>query len=386
MVRQELEGADHDRIDLCRRPPVAAFDQVADLVHHDLPALGREDVDEGLRPEHLADRRRKRRPAALAPDLGQLVEHVVEAVRKPLRAEICVELGHQARRELVLGRPHRNPRREWRHGIVSERRVDQLAGTPEGGNLDAGVETDARERLRECLRGHAVDGERNRIDGAGNDVRLRSCSLDRGGKRRSCRSLAVETDRQTARLADPPDENARATRIEGAGRVVHQCPRSAELVQVMSALEEDVAFVPRAGAVHEPDCKLFPGAANGLGSVHEVFEVVQRVVDPENVDAALGSAVDEAPNEISRDGPRPDQEPPAKRNPERCLTPRFQSSDSLPGAFDPAAHGRVEAAAAGDLQVREPSTVEDVGELQEAGCLDTAREWLLRKEADRRVD
>ena len=143
VVRQELERADHDRIDLCRRPPVAAFDQVADLVHHDLPALRREDVDEGLRAEHLADRRSERRPAALAPDLGQLIEHLVEAVRKPLRAEICVELGDKARRQLVLGRPDRDPRREWRHGIVSERRVDQLAGTPEGGNLDAGVETDA---------------------------------------------------------------------------------------------------------------------------------------------------------------------------------------------------------------------------------------------------
>ena len=211
-----------------------------------------------------------------------------------------------------------------------------------------------------------MDGERNRVDGAGNDVRIRPRGLDRGRECRPCRSLAVETNRQSARLADPLDEYARAARIEGAGRVVHQCSRSAELVQAMSALEEDVAFVRRAGAVHEPDCELFPGAANRLGSVHEVLKVVQRVVDPKDVDTALGSAVDEAPNEISRDGPRTDQEASTKRDPERCLTPRLQGSDSLPGAFDPAPHGRVEAAAAGDLEVCEPSTVEDVGELEEA--------------------
>ena len=136
VVRQELERAGHDRIDRSRRPPVAALDQVADLVHHDLPALRRKNMDEGLRAEHLADRRRERRPPALAPDLGQLIEHLVEAVREPLRAEVCIELGDEARRQLVLGGPHRDPRRERRHRLVSERRVDQLAGTPEGGNVD----------------------------------------------------------------------------------------------------------------------------------------------------------------------------------------------------------------------------------------------------------
>ena len=68
------------RVDLPRRRAEAALEQVAQLVDDRLVAGRREDVDDRLRGEDLADRRGDRRRSGLVADDGQLVEDVVEAV------------------------------------------------------------------------------------------------------------------------------------------------------------------------------------------------------------------------------------------------------------------------------------------------------------------
>jgi hypothetical protein len=58
--------------------------------------------------------------------------------------------------------------------------------------------------------------------------------------------------------------------------------------------------------VHEPYGKLFFRCSNRLGSLPKVRKVVQRIVEPEDVDAAGGCAPDETPDEIPREWSRTD--------------------------------------------------------------------------------
>ena len=82
----------------------------------------------------------------------------------------------------------------------------------------------------------------------------------------------------------------------------------------------------------------------------------------EDLDAALGRARDEAAGEVAADRARADEEAAAERQRERCLGAGLQRPDALPGALDPAAHGAVEDPAAGDLQVGEARSIEELGE------------------------
>ena len=82
---------------------------------------------------------------------------------------------------------------------------------------------------------------------------------------------------------------------------------------------------------------------------------------------------DEAAHEVAADGPRADEEAAAQRQSERRLRARLDRADALPRALDAAPHGRVEDAAAGDLEVGEPGAVEDLGEPEQLGRSARAR-------------
>ena len=194
-------------------------------------------MQERLRAEHLPDRRRQRRPAALAADGCQLLEHLVEPVGRRVLAQPRLELGDQSRRERVLGRTDGHAGRQRRHRLVAERDVDELGAAPESIEVDAGVQPDAGERLRERLGGDAVERERDRVDRDRDPLRPRAHGLDRGREADAPGALAVEADRQAARLAHALDELAGLRRVERAGRVVDQDPRGAELGQLVRALE-----------------------------------------------------------------------------------------------------------------------------------------------------
>ena len=91
-------------------------------------------------------------------------------------------------------------------------------------------------------------------------------------------------------------------------------------------------------------------------------------------------------HEVAADGPRADEEAAAQRHPERRLRARLQRADPLPRALDAAADGRVEDAAAGDLEVGEAGAVEDLREPSSSavGIRPASGSWA--EQADRRVD
>ena len=232
--------------------------------------------------------------------------------------------------------------------------------------------------------GDAVHRQRDRVDRRRDQVRARARGLDRRCERVAARALRVEADRQPGDVAQLGDELARTVRLQQRRRVVQQDARRAQLGQPLRCVDERLVA---AAPVEEPRLELAARRDDRLGGLAQVVDVVQRIVQPEDLDAALGGARDEAPGEVAADRPRADEEAPAHSERERrraCA--RLERANALPGALDAAAHRRVEDAAAGDLEVREACAVEDLGEAQEVRRRHQAGERLLAEDADRRVD
>ena len=153
----ERDGPLDGRVDLPRWSAETPLEQIAQLVDDRLVAGRRENVDDRLRREDLADRCGNRRRTGLAADHGQLVEDVVEAVGGPVRAEPGVDCRDEARRQLVLGGAHRDPRREGGDRIVADELVDHLRGLPEDADVDSTVHPSAlRARWRPLRRRHGA--------------------------------------------------------------------------------------------------------------------------------------------------------------------------------------------------------------------------------------
>ena len=382
---EELHGPFHHRVDLPGRPPVAAEDEVAELVHDDDPALGREDVEERLRGEHLSDGSGEGRHPDLETHACELVEDLVDPVPGRVRAEVRVEPRDEPRGQGELGGADGDPRGERRHGVVADVLVDELRGTPQGGAVDTGVHSQSGERRGERLAGDAVERQGHRVHRRRQQVGSGPRGLDRARERRTARALEVHAHREAARLLQAVHEVAGAAGLERAGRVVEEHPRRAELRQPPRALHERLRLARHPRAVDEAAVELAPGRGDRLCRLGEVRDVVQRVVEPEDVDAVRGRGRDEPLDEVGGDGVGTDEEAAAQRHPERRLHAALQGADALPGALHAPAHGRVEDAAAGHLEVREPGAVEDVGELQHLGGRHAPRERLLPEEADGRV-
>ena len=212
-----------------------------------------------------------------------------------------------------------------------------------------------------------MERERERIHGRRDQIRAR---VDGGERRRepdARGALDVEADGKPARLLDARDELLRPVRDERAGRIVHEDPRRAELGQLPRLLDERVRLARAARAVDEPGVERATGARDRRAGLAEVRDVVQRVVEAEDVDAVLGRARDEAADDVAADRPRADEEAAAERDPERRRHARLDRADALPRALDAAPHGRVEDAAAGDLETREPGAVEDLRDAEDLG-------------------
>ena len=214
-VGEERDGARDGRVDLRRRAAVAALHEGAELVDDGAVPARREDVDQRLRGEDLADRRGERRPAGLAADRLQLLERLEQPVAGGVGAQVGVERGDEAGRQVVLGGAHGEARRVRRHDLVADVLVDEVGCLPEPVDVDARVEPHARERESERLAGDAVQRERERVDGAGDQVGAGAGGLERVGHAAAARALAVEADREPGRLGDARDELARLMRLRG---------------------------------------------------------------------------------------------------------------------------------------------------------------------------
>ena len=357
--------------------------EVAQLVDHRRVPVRGQDVEEGLRGDDLPDRRGERRRTDLFAHPADLVDHLVQAVARGLRSQLHVERRDEADRKLVLRGANGDARRERRDGLVADVLVDEVRGIPQLLHVDPGLEADPGERLRDRLGRDAVHRQRDRVDGRRDHVRAGARCFEGRSERVAAGALGVEPDRQPRDLAQLGDELARAVRLQDRGRVVQQQARGTELRQALRRVDE--RFVA-AAAVEDARLELLARLDDRLGRLAQVVDVVQRVVQTEDVDAALGGARDEATGEIAADGARADEEPAAEGERQRRLRPALQRADALPRALDAAAHGAVEHAAAGDLEVGEPGLVEDLRKPEDVGRRHASGERLLAENANRRVD
>ena len=379
----QLRRTDERRIDRAWRAPEPAEHEVAKLVDRGRVAVGAEHVEQGLRRDDLADRRRERRRTDLATNAIDFDEHLVQPIAGGLAAQLHLEGSDEADRQLVLRRAHRDARSERRNRLVPDVLVDEIGGLPQPCKIDAGVEPEARERLRRRLGGHAVQRQRHGVDRGPDQVGAGTGRLERRRQRVAARALRVEAHRQARDGAKLGGQLARPMRLQQRRGIVQENPGGAELRQALRRRDE--CFVP-AASVQQSRVELAPRVDDRLGGLAEVVDVVQRIVEPEDVDAALGRTGDEAPCEVAPDRARADEEAAAQRQRERRLDPCLERPDPRPRALDPAVDGAVEDAAAGNLEVGEPGGVEHLGEAQDVGGRDQARQRLLAQDADRRVD
>src|SRR6476660_4863739 len=242
------------------------------------------------------------------------------------------------------------------------------------------------QRVAQHLPGHPVQRVGDRQHGRGDRLGAVTGGLDRHRQRVSAGALAVEADRQAGRLRQLVDDAVARARIERARRVVHQHVVGTQLRQPPRLVDHPRQVRHEAGE-GQAGVQAAARLAHGRGGRLEVLHVVQGVVQPEDLDAALGRAEDEAAHKIVGQRPRADQEPPAQCHLQgRRAAPRLDAADPLPWALGPLLDGGVEAAAAAHLERGEAGLVEDLGHLQHTRGGDGADQRLLGEQADRGVD
>ena len=352
------------RVDRPGRGAEAALDQVAQLVDDRLVAGRREDVHQRLRGEDLADRRGERRRAGLDADRDRARRAPRRGGRRPRARAAARRARRRGPTGILCSRgAHGDPRRERRR--PARRRCARRRGrTP----------SRARRRRRPCrARARRAPAraaspetrcsvERDRIDRAGDQVRAAPRGLERGGERVPARALAVEADGQAARLA----QRARPARCARCG-----CSEPGGSWSRTRAAPSSGSCAPRRRAPRSRPCgrsrrrgrRRTPPAAGIASAASRRFSTSFSGSWSRKTSMPLSAARgDEAAGEVAADRARADEEAAAERQRERRLRARLQRADALPRALDAAADGRVEDAAARDLEVREAGAVEDLGE------------------------
>ncbi len=146
-----------------------------------------------------------------------------------------------------------------------------------------------------------VQRERDRIDGAGDQVRSGARSVERCGQPAPGRPLAIEADGQAASFGERGDELVRPVRLERSGRIVEEHARGSEVGQPLRLLDERLRLASLARAVDQARVELALRRHDRLARLTQVRDVVERILEPEDVDAALGRARDESPREVAAD-------------------------------------------------------------------------------------
>ena len=149
--------------------------------------------------------------------------------------------------------------------------------------------------------GDAVERQRQRIDRGRDQVGADTRRHDRVQEPRPGGTLDEEADGQAGLLADALDELLGEVRQERVGRIVEDDARRSERGQLLRALDERVDLALAAGAVDEADVELLARGEDRLARLEQVRHVVERVVQPEDVDAVVGRAGDEAAHDVGGD-------------------------------------------------------------------------------------
>ena len=254
--------------------------------------------------EDAADRRGRRREAAVGPHAAHLVEHLVEPVGGAERAQAPLDAGHErhghARQRGAQGHLRRDRRRAL--GRIAQLGLDRLRDLPGLLDVHPALDLEARQRLQQQLGGHAVREHGDRVGGGRDGVGAGARGLDRDGQRRPAGALGVEPDGhagglpQARRRARPPRNGSSAP--AGSLSRIRSAPRAA----LRRALSSRWSSRVRQPAVDEADVQAHARLAHGLGRARQVVDVVERVVQPEDVDARLGRAEDEAAHEVGLGG------------------------------------------------------------------------------------
>ena len=228
--------------------------------------------------------------------------------------------------------------------------------------------------------------ERDRVDGTRNQIGASTRSFEGGRERVTTGPLAVDAHRQTRLLAKPGDQLVRAVWLERPRRVVQQHANGAEIRQLARLRHQRVRLAGPAGAVDEPRLEFAACSCDCVRGLPQIRHVVERIVQPEDVDAVLGGGGDEPADEVVVDRPRPDEQATPHGQSERSLDVRLQGSDPLPGALDSPADRTVEAASARHLEIGEAGLVENLADPDLLRGWQPARERLLPEQAKSRVD
>ena len=165
--------------------------------------------------------------------------------------------------------------------------------------------------------------------------------------------------------------------LQGAGRVVQQDARCAEIRQLSRLLHEGIGLAGPPRAVDEARFELAAGPRDGIRCLPQVRDVVERIVQPEDVDAVLGRTCDEPPDEVVVDRAGANEEAAAEREAEGCVHMRPESADPLPRALHPTPDRAVETPAARDLEIRVARPVQDLRDSQLFGRWQSPREGFL---------
>ena len=132
----------------------------------------------------------------------------------------------------------------------------EVGRLPQRRRVDARLAAEPVERLDERLAGDAVQGQRQRVDGGGDQVGADARGDDRVEQPRAGRTLDEEADREARLLADPLDELLGEVRQQRVGRVVDDHAGRTERGDLLRPLDERVDLARAAGAVDEPDVEL----------------------------------------------------------------------------------------------------------------------------------
>src|SRR5438034_3865489 len=187
-----------------------------------------------------------------------------------------------------------------------------------------------------------MQGQRDRIERAGDEIGACTDGFECGRERVARGALAVEADREAARLTERADQLVGAVGLQRARGIVEEDPYGSQLGQLLRLLDEVLRLAGVARAVDEAGVELALRSSDRLARLPQVGDVVQRVVQPEDVDPALGGRGDEPAREISADRPRTDEESPAQRHREGRLRARLERPDPFPWALDATVDGAVE--------------------------------------------
>ncbi len=345
---QDLGVASHLRHDLlvhvARGLAVVAAHVVLHLLGDDAPALAGEHVEHRLRAHDLRHGGHERRIAHLGANLRNLRHHLGQAVGRLLHLQLADEVAHHAAGHLVGVHLHVDERG---HAALVVAALAHLL--PVLGDLEEQIEIQIGVVAALLQGGHdhldgrvrVAEGER-RVGGVGHG-HAGLGGLQDIGRGHAADVVAVDVHRQADFLVEGLHHALGAVRGEHAGHVLDGDGVGAQILQLLAVLQVGVQRVHRRDGIGDGALEQPPVLLDGLGVVHHVADVVQRVEHAENLDAVAMRRADEAVHDLARVMLVADQVLAARQHGERGVgRVGLDGAQALPGILVQKAQARVE--------------------------------------------